>query len=91
MQRSRPLPNSNLNIAIVSDAFADMNLGERKSLIQQLTNDTPRLAVIGVTFEEAENKYSLGARRLLLISRCRPGHATQWELFPERNTAASKA
>jgi hypothetical protein len=88
---ARRLPNANLNIAIVSDAFAKMNLGQRKSLIQPLTYDAPRLAVIGVTFEEAENKYSLGARRLLLISRRWPGRATQWELFPERSTAAFKA
>jgi hypothetical protein len=88
---ARPLVNSNLNIAIVSDAFADMNLGQRKTLIQQLTNNTARLAAIGITFQEVENKYSLGDRKLLFRSRYWPGYAAQWELFPKRSTAAFKA
>jgi len=88
---ARPLPNSNLNIAIVSDAFAEVSQGQRKSLIQQLTNNVARLAVIGITFEEAENKYVLGDRKLLLISRHWPGYAVRWEVFPEKSIAASRA
>jgi len=79
--RGHSSPESHVNIAIISDGFGEINFRERKGILERLTERSEsRLLPIGITPNEAKQKYSLGISKLLFLCKQKPGLAHNWEL-----------
>lgn len=78
-------PKSYVNIAVISVGFCAVPMDKRKELMNALTQRSKsRLIPIGVTPDEAEQKYALGETIFLFRCRERPAFALNWELSREK-------